>query len=625
MQLKKIKWVLMGTLISLIISYPCLAGANAANIGRIELKDYAWWRQARFGIFIHWNTSSVLALGAGSWRRSGNPKRGQAGINQTDFHTPFVIKDETMKKYWGIWGKHAPQSIYDNMFKVFNPVDFDADLWAKTFKEAGAGYVVFTAKHHDGFCMFDSKLTQYDVMSTPFKRDICKELVDACEKVGLKVIWYYSVTDWYDQRYDPKNPKAYEDYLVGQIDELFAMSKNVAGVWWDRGGTKIDPMRVWRTIKKYCDNPIANTRGIRLPGMLFNTPEQKLGNFDMKKPWESCVTMQGEGWFWNGGRNMMSENACIRLLVDAAGGDGNLLLDFGPTEKGTINPGVRKNYLSMGRWLKKYGQSIYGTRGGPYLPGHWGVATRKDHTVYLHITQQWRDGLLELPKLGAKIVDYQVLTGGKAVLRQTKTGLRIELNDKYHRSVSTIIAIKIDRPALALKMITHQKDQSLTRDAKVSTSSIYHVGNSSRGEPGSVVVYQCEMDKKGKRFKKGSKGYVQMTKKRRFLGLRRGHIWRFWMARGQDKKPWIELDLKEMKTFQRINLFEKFSRIQSWEIQIIRKGNWSVIAQGKELDHLSIKLPKAVTAQRIRLVINSFRSDKAEQGPGIREFDLFVK
>ncbi len=624
MKKSNIPFALFAMLISMNILLPCSAALRDGKPpDAIDEHDYDWWRKARFGVFIHWNTSSVLALGGGSWHRSPKPEKGVAASNKTDFDAPFTLTDEIIKKYRVPWRMNPPREIYDNMFKVFNPVDFDANAWAKTIKDAGAGYVVFTAKHHDGFCMFDSKVTRYDIMSTPFKRDICQELADACARAELKVIWYYSVADWYDPRFDTKNPKPYEDYLVTQIDELFSKNKNVAGVWWDRGGIKIDANRVMRTIKKYCAHPIANARGIRLPGVHFNTPEQKLGNFDMKTPWESCVTMQGEGWFWNGGRNMMTPSACIRLLVDASGGDGNLLLDFGPTETGVMPPAVRKNYLAMGQWLKQHGKSIIDTRGGPYTPGHWGVSTRRDHSVYLHITQQWSAGVLELPPLPAKITATKVLTGGTAKISQSKKGLRIEMDEKFHVAPDTIIELKIDKPALGLPLIPCETGKSMSRDAKVTASS--EISHGGRGNARSAVEYSFEFDENGKPLKKGSEAHKKAINGKKYLGLRRGHIWRYWMATSDDKQPWIELNLDSVKTFQRVTLFEKFNRIKSWELRVPKKHGWSTIASGKELGHLSIELPRPVTTRRVRMVILDSFSDTPKQGPGIREFDIFEK
>ncbi len=592
--------------------------AVAQHPDKIIQKDYDWWRKTRFGIFIHWNTSSLLKLGAGSWMRAGNPNPDPAS-NKTDFNAPFKLTEAMKQKYTSY---NVPQEVYDNLFKVFNPTKFDAKAWAKTFKDSGAGYVVFTSKHHDGFAMFDSKVTGYNIMKTPYQRDICKELSDACVDEGLKVIWYYSVVDWYDPRFDTKNPKPYEDYLVAQIDELFKNYQGISGVWWDGGGIKIDSQRVWRTIKKYCDRPIANGRGIQLPGVTFSTPEQELGNFNMNTPWESCVTMQGEGWFWNGGKNIKSLNACIRLLVDAAGGDGNLLLDFGPTAEGTIYDPIKSNYLSMGQWLKKYGKSIKGTRGGPYTPGHWGVSTRNGNTIYLHITQQWPSGELVLPPLPAKITSSQVLTGGNAQITQTNKGVSIKLDKQYHQHPDTIIALSLDKSAMDLAPIHCDLSQSLSMDAKVTSSS--HIGQGSMGPAEGVVLYSCEFDKHGKRIH-----WKQLPKKtlkeKPWLRTKRGHIWRYWMAKPEDKEPWIQLDFKKPISFRRIDLFEKFNRIEKYTIQVKDGDHWKTIKEGSEIALTSIELPQSVTTQSVRLTIQKYHSDDPNQGPGIREFDLFAK
>jgi len=403
---------------------------------------------------------------------------------------------------------------------------------------------------------------------------------------------------------------------------LFGHYKNVAGIWWDGGGIKIDAQRVWRTMKKHCAHPIANGRGMRLPGVRFGTPEQHLGSFDLNHPWESCVTMQGEGWFWNGGKNIKSLNACIRLLIDAAGGDGNLLLDFGPDGLGRIYGPVRDNYLGMGRWLKQYGESIYGTRGGPYTPGHWGVATRKNRTVYLHITQQWPSGVLELPPLPAKVLAARALTGGHVKFAQSDAGLRIELPAADHAQPDTIVALRLDRPAMQLPVVRCALETSLSRDANVTASS--ELRHSSMGMAGGVVEYSREFDANGKLIRDRAIR-DKLEQDMPWLHIQRGHIWRYWMAKPDDSQPWIQLDLGAPKTFRRVALFEKFNRIENWQLQVEKNGQWKTVASGRDLGLLSIELPQPVTAQRLRLVILDYHSDNPAEGPGIREFDVFEK
>jgi len=598
--------------------------ASAEPKGAV-VEDYDWWREARFGIFIHWNMSSLLELGGGSWYRAENNKN--LGANSTQKTIPSAIANGSYTNYLGT--KKVPQAIYDNLYHIFNPTKFDAKEWVKTFKAAGANYIVFTTKHHDGFCMFDTKYTDYNIMNTPFARDIAKELSDACAEAGIKVIWYYSKADWYDPRYDVDHPLEYQEYLINHVHELLGNYKNIQGLWWDGGSVYVDGSAVREVINEYNSHAISNGRGPNnMPGITFSTPEQKLGTFKMDWPWETCAVIQGEGWFWNGGKNIKSVNTCLRLLIDSSGGDGNLLLDFGPTPEGIIIEPIKAVYLGMGKWLKQYGESIYGTRGGPYTPGHWGVSTRKGNTVYLHVTQQWPSGVLELPALPAKVLGAKILSGGKVKVEQTKTVLRIELDQKHHQLPDTIIALELDQPALELAVIKSLLQNSLSKDAQVTASSF--VGGMS-GHPASVVLSKYETGEMETHFgeesrKAGNKKHELSKERRRqmpWLSRERGHVWRFWMAEGSDQQPWLELNMGEPKTFRRVSLVEKYSRIKSYKIQISEGDGWKTLVAGGELGMQTFELASPVTTARIRLLITEFQSDIPDEGPAIHEFDLF--
>jgi len=608
---------------------PALLAASLASAAPkgATMEDYGWWRDARFGIFIHWNMSSLLELGGGSWARDGNDT--SRGANSTQGTIPAVIADGSYKKYMG-QPYNVPQEIYDNLFHIFNPTRFDAAEWVETFKAAGAKYIVFTAKHHDGFCMFDTKHTDYNIMNTPFARDVAKELSEACADAGIKVVWYYSKADWYDPRYDVENPLPYQEYLIGHMRELLGNYKDIQGIWWDGGSAYVDGNAVREVINQYNPKAICNGRGPNnMPGVAFSTPEQKLGTFKMDWPWETCATMQGEGWFWNGGKNIKSINASLRLLIDSAGGDGNLLLDFGPSPEGTICAAVKEVYLGMGRWLGQYGESIYGTRGGPYAPGLWGVSTRKGNTVYLHITQQWPSGVLELPPLPAKVVGAKALGGGSPRIKQTSDGLRIELDPKHHCLPDTLIALELDRSAMDLDVVKIPLRESLSKDAGVTASSFLE--GYLKGYPASVVVSKYETGEIQTHFgeepakAKGKKHALskEQLRKMPWLSRERGHIWRFWMAKGSDRQPWIELNLGEPKTFRRVLLAEKFSRIKGYEIQIPKDSGWKTVARGTELGTQAFELVRPVTTARIRLLVTRYQSDIPEEGPAIHQFDLF--
>ncbi len=608
---------------------------SAPKITGPDMRSYDWWRKARFGIFIHWGPSSVLALGAGSWQRKGEKTKDGASIPYTTPGTlPPEIRDGSYFKYYGAYLGSAPGKIYDNLYQVLNPRKFNAEEWVQLFKAAGAKYIVFTTKHHDGFCMFNTKYTNYNIMNTPYAKDILKQLTDACHKAGIKVIFYYSKPDWYDPRYNPKNPKPYEDYMVHQIEELASNYGDVRGFWWDGGNkVKVDGARIAKAIFSHLPHAVYNGRGgMTLPGIKFGTPEQKLGSFSRHSPWESCATMTGEEWFWNGGINVKSTKRCLKLLVSAAVGDGNLLLDFGPTQKGTIPPQVRDVYLGMGRWLAKYGESIYATRGGPYKPGTWGGATCAGNNVYLHIIQEWPKGELHLPALPAKIVKASALTGGSAIVETHDSQLIVKLPRKYHNEYDTVIKLTLDRPAFAIHPLPSENVEFVSLNASASASS---QDANWRGWAGSVTLRDFEVNmpkasyfgenvKEKPHRKHGFKPTKEQLKKYPWVKTPRDHIWRFWRAKANDKQPWLELDFGKPKTFNKISIMEKFDRIRAYVIQYEREGKWITLHRGLRLGRMALALPKPVTARKVRIKIIFWASDVENEGPGIRQFDVWL-
>ena len=594
--------------------------------GPVE-KDYDWWRAARFGIFVSWAPSSVLEAHGGSWCRDKdyNPPGvwKKRSTNKTSETVPKAIADGSYKNWRRKNG--IPQEIYDNLFHVFDPLRFDAEAWADTFEKAGAKYVVLVTKHHDGFCMFATEQTDYNIMNTPFGRDVAKELSEACHRHGIDVLWYYSAPDWYDPRFNLEDIDPYVDFVAAQMDELFGNYEHIRGVWWD-GGLKCDSSKIYEAIYRHVDHPIFNVRGFRTDGVRFGTPEQKLGAFNMKTPWEACACITDCHWFWNGGRGIKSPGTCLRMLIDSAGGDGNLLLDFGPTPEGTIHPPIRDVYLAMGKWLKQYGESIYGTRGGPYTMGTWGCSTRSGKTVYLHVTQIWPDGRLTLPPLPERVVSAKALGGGVPRIKQSKDALEIFLDPKFHRRPDTIIALELNRPALELPVVKTPLLPTLSYDASVSASS-----EISRFPAASVVLSPYETGEVKTEFgeepaprKRKKQVAPETLKKYPWLHLHRGHFWRYWSADPSDERPWLQLDFGRPTTFRRIVLQEKNSRIDAFELQIpAENGTWTSIYEGTELGPFSLRLPNPITTDKIRLQIVAWHEDGMKEGPGIHLFDLY--
>ena len=611
-----------------------LLSAYAAEESYPDMHSYDWWRAARFGIFIHWGPESLLALGGGGWQREGRPKGDEASrLLATPGKLPKEIADNSYLKYFNAYISQIPADIYDNIYQLFNPYRFDADEWVQVFKDAGAKYIVFTTKHHDGFCMFNTKYTDYNIMHTPYAKDILKQLTDACHKAGIKVIFYYSKPDWSSPLYDPKNPKPYEDYMVNQIEELCRNYGEVKGFWWDgRNAVKVDGNRVAKTILSNQPGAIYNNRGgMNMPGQTFSTPEQRLGEYNRGWPWESCATTLGEEWFWNGQHDVKSVRRCLKLLVSAAIGDGNLLLNFGPAPDGTIPPQVKSLYLDMGRWLKKYGESIYGTRGGPYKPGTWGGATCKGKCVYLHILQEWPKGEMHLPELPAKIVKASVLTGGEVTVSQDDKGLIVKVPPRFHNEYDTVIKLEIDRNAFEIEPMPSENVDFISMNATAAASSEL---SEWCGWAGSVTLQDFEAKMKKSEYfgedstekpkrDKNFKPTEEQLKKYPWISRDRQHIWRFWRAKTSDKMPWLEIDFGKPKKFNKITILEKLDRIRYYKLQYQTGGKWKTFYSDTKLSRLALALPKPITAQKVRIKIIFWASDNCEQGPGIRSFDFW--
>jgi len=417
-------------IVALMVIIPTFGQNDVSNQERLK-----WWREARFGMFIHWDMSSVAGTEI-SWSRLG-PK--------------------PLDGSWGSPAGTGGDSIYDNLYKKFNPVKFDAKKWVKIAKNAGMKYVVFTAKHHGGFCMWDTKFTDYSIMHTPFKRDVVKELSEACHKTGLHFGIYYSPRDWHHPDYGMGDNSKYETYMTGQLTELLTNYGQVDVVWFDSFGTGASinywhADKVLELVRKLQPQTIINNRcsffGEHVPSLQadFDTPEQVIGSYQTNRDWESCmcvVDAPGGGWSYRTDGKVKPFAECIRNLVACATGDGNLLLDVGPDSFGVI-PADQANRLSqIGDWIRKYGFSVYGTEGGPFRNGSWGGCTFKGKKVYLHLFEAAPD-LIELPAFREKLLSVKNLTGGNVKVTAENGKVQIRSTSKDRNLPDTIIELTFD-------------------------------------------------------------------------------------------------------------------------------------------------------------------------------------
>lgn len=527
--------------------------ARKPNAARLN-----WWRNARFGMFIHWGPVSLKGTEIG-WSR----------------------------------GSQVPIEEYDSLYKRFNPVKFNADAWVKIAKAAGMKYIVFTTKHHDGFCMFNTEQTDYNIMHSPFGRDVVKELADACRATGLAFGAYYSVCDWRHPDFPLGSPggatrkpypdlDAYERYLRAQVRELIQNYGPLLVMWFDvaqefdakRGKGVVDYVRSLQP------DILVNNRCVD-PGD-FDTPEQTIGTFQTSRPWESCITICNQ-WAWKPGDTMKSLEECVQTLVRCAGGDGNLLLNVGPMPTGEIEPRQVQRLKEMGEWLRKYGRSVYSTRGGPYKPGTWGCSTHAGSTIYLHVFD-WGSGTLSLPPLGRKVLSASVLTGGSVTVRQTADALEVTAPVEARKPIDTVVCLRVQGSAATIKPISVAG--SLTTGKRATASNVY--ANDPAFSPDKAVD-----DDESTR----------------------------WATDGGTHSAWLEVDLGQPTLLGNVRVLQEpayAERIQRFELQVEEGGAWRTILSGTTMpaDYRHEFAP--VTTRRIRLNI-----PEATEGPTINEFQLF--
>jgi len=380
-----------------------------------------WWREARFGMFIHWGLYSVPA---GTWENKG-----------------------TGHAEWIRTTAQIPLETYDKFVDEFNPILFDADAWCEMASDAGMGYIVITSKHHDGFCLFDSEQTDFDIMSTPFKRDIMLELAEAAPKHDIRMSWYHSIMDWHHQDYLPRrgwekersaegaDMQRYRTYLHKQVTELLTNYGPVGIMWFDgeweaswRGeyGKELYELCIGLQPEVIVNNRLGARGGMEgLTGMDgyaggyggdYMTPEQEIPDaVDKGLDWETCMTMN-DRWGYNmHDRNFKSTTDLLQKLCDIASKNGNFLLNIGPKPDGTFPDESIQRLSEIGDWMDINGEAIHGTIGSPFGKLNWGRATQKIHddstTLYFHVFDWPTNGALVIPGLSGTVTNARILGG----------------------------------------------------------------------------------------------------------------------------------------------------------------------------------------------------------------------
>ena len=416
------------------VSPQAAAGGGAGPKPKANQAAFKEWQDMHFGMFIHWGPVSLRGTEI-SWSRGGE-RRGIKGRGE------------------------VPVEIYDNLYKQFNPVKFNAGEWVAIARAAGMKYMILTAKHCDGFCLWPSKVDDYNIGRSPFERDICGALAAAAHRAGMPIGWYYSPMDWRDPECRTDKNAAYVARMQGHLRELLGNYGRIDRLWFDTDGGPApwDQEKTYAIVRSLQPQIIINNRldmgsmddynAQRVgPQADYATPEQRVGEFDIEKPWETCMTL-GTQWSWKPDDKIKSIEDCVRILVQCATGGGNLLLNVGPMPSGGIEPRQGEVLKGIGAWLSRYGESIYGTRGGPVGNGAWGGMTHKGNVVYVHILE-WDGDSVKLPALKAKIVKGKVLTGGEAKIEQAADGIIIRMPVGSRDKLDTIVKLELERPGRA--------------------------------------------------------------------------------------------------------------------------------------------------------------------------------
>lgn len=501
----------------------------------------AWWREAKFGMFIHWGLYAIPADGE-----------------------------------WHMRNKKVPFAEYSKLAERFNPVKFNADEWMRTARDAGMKYVVFTTKHHDGFALFDSKASDYNIVArTPFKRDPLKELSEAAPRHGIRLGLYYSaLADWghpgggaggeghWDKPFQDGDLDEYIDKVaVPQVREIMSNYGPVAEIWYDTDGA---PGQTPERAQKFLDatQPAALNNGRLGRGGDFGTHETHRPAQPPAGDWEYCDVLVYGSWGYVD-RPAKPLGQLMRRLIEVWSCGGNVLLNVGPTPEGVFPADNIERLREIGQWMKVNGESIYGSAPGPlsYLP--WGYDTRKGNTVYLHVFEWPQDGVLTAP-LATPVRKAWLLADPSKPLRfRTEGGkLRLEVPAQAPDPIVSVVAVECaSEPA---------RDESLALGCKVTASENENYARAVADANGSS----------------------------------------YWELKKGTAEGWVALNLEKPVTFDtvRIGLNTKLKAGAVLEYQENEGGEWKPILTKAEVDEVAVWSFPAVTAAKVRLTLKHLKA-----------------
>jgi alpha-L-fucosidase len=552
-----------------------------------------WLRDAKLGVFLHW-TPSVQSGGEVSW---------------------------IMRQDMGDMPK-VDQNYYMGLPKTFNPKNFKPKEWVKLFEDAGIRYSVIVPKHHDGFAMWDTQVNpgipDWTIMKTPWHRDYVKEMAEACAGSKVQFCLYYSVLDWVNPRYKAgkgADLTAYKNEVFKpHMKELLTNYGKVGCVWfdghWEDSWTHENGKEMYAYMRGLQPGTLLGNRidakstGSKVcawTGSFWNGPdpvgdyqarEMDTGEFYMDKAWDNCYNLRANpcgSWSWIKDEYnwpVRTRDDVLTKLIDCIGRDGGLLLGLGPREDGTIDKEDAAALRAIGLWMQDHGEAVYGTRGGPWKPGPWGVATRKGNKVFLFIQKLPANGNLILPALGAKVKAARMLVSGAPIeCTETDEGLSVFI-PRGRRSFgpATVVELALDRPALSLPAIasTATPAASLTDGCPIEVSSVW----AGRPELGAASITD-------------------------------GNEQTLWAAAEAERSAVATVDLRGERTLQKVIFSDApYRRTRAYTIEVLSADQWIQVGEGTETNfsgQVEVKLD-AVKASKIRVNIK-----KASDTPVIAE------
>jgi alpha-L-fucosidase len=422
----------------LIVKQHFLLAQSLYKPTKENIEARQWFQDSKFGMFIHWGVYSTLARGE-----------------------------------WVMETEKIPVKNYEKLPAFFNPQKFDPKEWVSLAKNAGMKYITITSRHHDGFSMFDSKVTDYDIVDrTPYGKDILKSLSEECQKQGIKLFFYYSHLDWHHPDYFPLGNTGhsserkgngdwnkYLDFMNAQLTELLSNYGPVGGIWfdgwWDNKKAKWNLEQQYQLIHKLQPAALIGNNHHQPPfdGEDFQMFEKDLPGHNTtgfsneskigRLPLETCETMNNSWGFNLQDNKYKSAKSLIHYMVRAAGYNANFLLNVGPMPNGEIQKEFVDTLQKVGEWMSKYGETIYSTRGGPIKPHPWGISTIKENKCYIHILD-YEDNVLLIPSLNKKIKSAKVFKESKPLnIIETKEGTLLKLPTKKMDEYDLIIELEL--------------------------------------------------------------------------------------------------------------------------------------------------------------------------------------